>query len=86
MTPKNIELHIDDLLLHGFAHGDRYRIGEAVEQELSRLLVDRGVPESLERGGEVASVDGGAYEVVSGSRVEVVGAQVAKTVYGGLWR
>ncbi|MBE9581067.1 MAG: hypothetical protein IMF18_05555 [Proteobacteria bacterium] len=82
MMTKNIELHIEELVLHGFAHGDR--IGEAVEQELSRLLADRGVPQSLERGGEVARVDGGAFEVAAGSRAEVVGAQVAKAVYGGL--
>jgi hypothetical protein len=84
MTQKNIELHIEELVLHGFAHGDRYRIGEAVERELTRLLADRGVPQSLERGGEIASVDGGAFEVAQGSRAQVVGAQVAKAVYGGL--
>jgi len=43
--------------------GDRHRIGEAVEQELTRLLADRGVPQSPERGGEIANIDGGAFEV-----------------------
>jgi hypothetical protein len=86
MTPKNIELHIEELVLHGLPPGDRYRIGEAVEQELSRLLADRGVPHSLVMGGEIASVDGGAFEVAPGSRADVVGAQVAKAVYGGLRR
>ena len=60
MKPKNIELNIEELVLHGFSPGDRYGIGEAVERELTRLLADRGVPESLAQGGEVASVDGGA--------------------------
>ena len=86
MMPKNIELHIEELVLHGFAPGDRYRIAEGVEQELTRLLADRGVPQSLERGGEIANMDGGAFEVVQGSRAQVVGAQVAKAVYGGLRR
>ena len=86
MTPKNIELHIEELVLHGFSPGDRYQIGEAVEQELTRLLADRGVPQSLAEGGEIASVDGGAFEVAAGSRAEVVGAQVAEVVYGGLGR
>ena len=84
MKPKNIELNIDELVLHGFAPGDRYRIGEAVEQELTRLLADKGVPQSLERGGEIGHVDGGAFEVAQGSRAQVVGAQVAKAVYRGL--
>ena len=86
MMTKNVELHIEELVLHGFSPGDRYRIGEAVGQELSRLLADRGVPQSLLQGGEIASVDGGAFEVAPGSRAEAVGAQVAKAVYGGLRR
>ena len=86
MTPKNIELHIEELVLRGFSLGDRHRIGEAVEQELSRLLADRGVPQSLERGREIANMDGGAFEVAPDSRADVVGAQVAKAVYGGLRR
>ena len=84
MKPKNIELNIDELVLHGFSPGDRYSIGEAVERELTRLLADRGVPQSLERGGEIANMDGGAFEVAQGSRAQVVGAQVAKAVYGRL--
>ncbi|PXF58916.1 MAG: hypothetical protein C4B59_12565 [Candidatus Methanogaster sp.] len=86
MTPKNIDLHIEELVLCGFAPGDRYRIGEVVEQELSRMLADRGVPESLALDGEIASVDGGAFEVAPGVRAEVVVAEVAKAVYGGLRR
>ena len=86
MKPKNIELNIDELVLHGFSPGDRYSIGEAVERELTQLLTDRGVPQSLERGREVASVDGGAIELATGSRSEAIGAQVARAVYGGLRR
>jgi len=84
MKPKNIELNIEELVLYGFAPGDRHRIGVAVEQELTRLLADQGVPQSLAQGEEVASVDGGAFEVAPGSRAQVVGAQVARAVYGGL--
>ena len=84
MKPKNIELNIEELVLHGFSPGDRHRIGEAVERELTQLLADRGVPQSLESGGEITHIDGGAFEVVQGSRAQVVGAQVAKAVYGGL--
>ncbi len=84
MKPKNIELNIEELVLHGFSPGDRHRIGEAVERELTRLLADQGVPQSLERGGEIVNMYGGAFEVAQGSRAQVVGAQVAKAVYGGL--
>ena len=84
MTPQNIELHIEELVLHGFAPGDRYRIGEAMERELARLFVEQDTPPSLAREREVARVDGGAFEVKPGSGAEAIGAQVAQAVYGGL--
>src|SRR3712207_3298477 len=63
MTPVNIELHIEELVLHGFAPGDRYRIGEAVQRELARLFAEQGVPPSLVGGGEVAHLDGGSFAI-----------------------
>ena len=42
------------------------------------------MPQSLERGEEIANMDGGAFEDAPDSRVQVVGVQVAKAVYGGL--
>ena len=83
---RRIEVNIEELVLHGFSPDDRYSIGEAVEHELSRLLADRGVPESLAEGGEIVSVDGAAFEVAPRSRAEAVGAQVAQAVYGWLRR
>ena len=84
MKPENVELHIEELVLRGFAPGDRYRIGEAVEGELARLLDEQGVPLSLAQGSEVELLDGGAFEVAHGSKSERVGAQVAQAIYGGL--
>jgi hypothetical protein len=84
MRPQNVELHIEELVLRGFAPGERHRIGEAVERELVRLLDEHGVPPSLAQGIEVERLDGGAFEVAHGSKAEVVGVQVAQAIYGGL--
>ena len=46
----NIELHIEELVLHGFEPGDRHRIGEAIERELARLFAEQGTPPSLAQG------------------------------------
>jgi hypothetical protein len=79
-------VHIEELLLHGFAPGDCYRIGEAVERELTRLFAEPGVPPSLTQGREVARLDGGSFEAASASKPDTIGAQVARAVYGGLSR
>jgi hypothetical protein len=84
MRPANVELHVEELVLHGFAPGDRYHIGEAVERELQRLFAEQGAPPSLMRGVEIERLDGGSFGMEAGSRASAVGAQVAQAVYGGL--
>jgi hypothetical protein len=81
---SDVELHIEKLVLHGFAPGDRHRIAEAVKVKLAQLLAEQGVPSSLAQGGELARGDGGSFDVASGSSAEAVGGQVARTLYGGL--
>jgi hypothetical protein len=84
MKPENVELHIEELVLRGFAPGDRYRIGEAMERELARLFDEGGVPLSLARESGIERLDGGAFEVAHGSKSEAIGVQVAQAIYGGL--
>lgn len=85
-TQHAVELHIEELVLHGFAPQDRYRIGSAVEAELACLFTEQGVPSSLTRSGEMAHLDGGKFEVAPGSTAEAIGDQVARALYGGLNR
>ena len=84
MKPMNLELYIEELVLHGFAPSDRYLISATVERELGRLLAEQGVPPSLVKGGEVAYLDGRAFDVAPDSKGEAIGAQVAQAVYEGL--
>ena len=84
MTPENIELRVEELVLRGFAPDDRYGIGEAVEHELARLFSEQGTPPSLAQGHEVLRLDGGTFEAKPSSRVEAIGVKVAQAVYGGL--
>jgi len=82
----NIRLHIDDLVLEGFPPGDRYRIAAAVEAGLASHFAEHGVPPGLVTGGTIPSLDGGAFNIASGARPEAIGAEVAKSLYGGLKR
>ena len=86
MKPENVELHIEELVLHGFSPGDRYHVGDAVERELGRLFIEQGVPPSSAQSGEFAYLDGGAFELKSGSGAEEIGVRVARAVYGELSR
>jgi hypothetical protein len=84
MTPESdLELHIEELVLHGFAPGDRHAIGEAVERELVRLFAEQGIPPALARGGEIARQDGGAFELAPRGGAGSVGTRVAGAIYRG---
>jgi hypothetical protein len=84
MIPHNIEVHIEELVLHGFAPKDRYIIGEAVQHELQRLFAERGMPESSTAGYEAARLNGGAFTMKPGAKAHTIGAQVAQAVYASL--
>lgn len=79
-----IELHIEELLLDGFADLDGAKLGAAVQEALGRLIAERGGPASLAHGGTVAHLDAGAFAVAPGSDAQVIGSQIAQAIYGGL--
>lgn len=83
VVPPNLNLHIEELVLHGFALGDRYLIGEAVHQELTRLFAEQGVPPSLAQGGEIERLDGGGFEM-TGMNAGAIGVRIAQSIYGGI--
>ena len=79
----NVDLHIEELVLHGFSPGDRHAIAEGLQGELTRLLTDQGLPRGLAAGASRETLDAAPFAVTTGSRPEVIGAQVAHSVYEG---
>jgi hypothetical protein len=79
-----VDLHIEELVLHGFPPGDRFPIGDSVESELAMLLAGQGSPEWFADGGEVEEVDAGSFRAEPRARPRTIGTQIARAVYGGL--
>jgi len=79
----NIEFDIEELVLDGFPHGDRYLIGDAVQKELTRLLVERGVPSPLALGGDYPLLDAGWVQLGLESNPKTIGTRIAGTLYQG---
>jgi hypothetical protein len=86
MKPAHVELHIEELVLEGFAPGDHYRISEALQRELTRLFGAAGVSPTLAESVALEHLDGGAFQVAPGTRAETIGAQAARAIYGELSR
>jgi hypothetical protein len=81
VVPRAVEIHIEELVLRGFPASDRYRIGEAVKDELARLLARGGTPRGPSVSRSAGRLDAGAFRVPAGARARSIGALVAQRVY-----
>jgi hypothetical protein len=79
-----IEIHINELNLHGFSGHDRYSIGSAVGNELVRLFREQGVPATLAQNVNIESLNAGTFLLKAGAKTVTVGTNVANSVYKGL--
>jgi hypothetical protein len=77
----NIDLHIEELILYDFPTGDRQCIAEALQNELSRLLMNTDLPQAFEQEAEYLRLDGGLFAVRAGERPESVGTRIGQAVY-----
>ncbi len=86
MNPREIEVRIDALVLHGVAFADRYAVADAVQHELARLLTKSGIPPDLARRSGIERVDGGQVELSAGASAQIIGAGIGQAVHGSLGR
>jgi hypothetical protein len=77
---KNFEVTIDELVLTGFAPGDRFHIADAVERELARLLMEKGVPGLDGNSVAIEGLDAGKFKV-GGARAPGIGRQAAQVLH-----
>lgn len=80
----SMQIHIEQLVLHGFPSLARGQIGPQVEAHLARLLAEQGAPASLVRGGLVSRLDGGAFEIDADASPEKIAEQIAHSIYGAV--
>ncbi|GKS56838.1 hypothetical protein YTPLAS18_03650 [Nitrospira sp.] len=81
---RSIEVHIEELVLHGFSQADRRPIADAVERELSSLFLREGLP--VQRSFEIERINGGTFRVNEKEREGSTGKGAARAIYGGLSR
>ena len=80
----SVHVHIDELVLHGFAPADRHRIADAVQVELTRMFAEQGVSSVLRQGGEATRLKAEAISVTPTTPAGTIATQVARSVYGSL--
>ncbi len=78
-----IDVRIEELVLHGIDSRERYRVADALEAELGRILSERGVPESLSEDRRIESLDLGSFQI-SCNKPESIGRGLALAIYNWL--
>lgn len=81
---RPVEIHIEKLVLHGFAPSDRHRIARAVRRELARRFRQGGVPESVRDSSVLASIDTGTIHIPQGAAPWTAGTRIGAAIYRGL--
>lgn len=81
MKPREIEVHIEELILDGFEPAKRWRIGDALEKELRGLLAANGVPSLWLSNPE--RIAAGTVSTASLTKPERAGAEIAGAAYRG---
>jgi hypothetical protein len=81
---RPIQLHIEEIVLHGFPNIDHNRVRESLQQQLTTLLARGGLPLSFNRDGSVNRLDGGQFISPVNAGVGDIGSRIAGNVYGTL--
>lgn len=82
---RSLEIHIDELVLHGFSPFDKFRIGNAVQVELERLFAEGRIPDHFLNGGRTPLIKANSFQFSKTHNGALIGKQVANTIYTSLF-
>ena len=80
----NFELNIVELILSGFNSSDRYRVGEAVQTELIRLIGEKGFPDRWGNGVHIDQINGRSFQLGMEIIPKAAGREIARSVHSSL--
>ena len=78
MTPRAIEVHIEELVLHGLSRSTQWQIADAMERELRARLAKDGVPAAWQSSPK--QLDAGSIKPSTHARL---GVEIARAIHGG---
>lgn len=83
---RRVVLHIDRMVLGGFANAYSRAVGEGMRGELARLLADPATVERLASLGNVARLDAGRISLAHDVKPQRLGMSVGRAIARGLSR
>lgn len=85
VSSRRIDIHIEELVLHGVSLADRRAVGDALEQELRTLVATHGVEGLASQSADGVRSSRVQITLAAGARPASLGSAVARSNYRG-WR
>ena len=82
MKPREIEMHIEEFVLHGFPTSERYCVADAMQTELARLLTEEGLFITKDRARE--QLDAGTIRLNLNANRQATGTQIGRAIFDGM--
>lgn len=82
MNP-NIDLHIEQLILHNMPAYQRHAIAQATEQNLRQLLTELGLPQHLRDSSQIL-IPKQSITVQEGLKPDIMAKHIAQSLYAYL--
>ena len=82
--PQDIEIYIDRIVLEGFDHLNARELNQAIQQHLTALLTEQGLPQGLTGIGEVNKLNGGQIHLAFNPNTGNIGKSIAGGIYQGI--
>jgi hypothetical protein len=77
-------VHVERLVLRGFATEDHVAIGESLRAELERQLAEAGIARRFEANGDVSRMLAGTVRIGHRTTPQHIGRRVAKSIGAGV--
>jgi hypothetical protein len=81
---RRLEVHIEEVVLHGFAGADRRRVGDALQAELERQFAAQELPSFGDKGVCIARLSCTAFASTAGATSDRIGTGLAHSLHRGL--
>ena len=79
-----INLHIEELVLHGLRGSEHRRIGAAVQRELERLIREQGIPLNVNGSASIPLLRTAPVKLRPGTTATATGAGIGRAMYRGM--
>ncbi len=81
---NNIEIYIDRIVLEGFDHLNRRELNAVVQQHLTSMISEQGLPDGLMNSGYHRKLNGGEMNLDSQPKIGQVGSDIAGGIFNGI--